>query len=137
MITLRGVSKAYLEQVLYEDANLQINAGDRLALVGPNGAGKSTLFKLILGEETSDSGETLLRSDLTRGYLPQETASFTGKMVLEETLSVATSVTGPLEAKAKKILVGLGFKQTDFTRPVAELSGGWRMRVAIARLLVE
>src|SRR5258708_7087646 len=137
MITLRGVSKAYHEQVLYEGADLQINAGDRLALVGPNGAGKSTLFKLILGEETADTGEVLLRSDLTRGYLPQETASFSDKEVLAGTLSAVPSVSGTLEAKAKKILVGLGFKQTDFTRPVAELSGGWRMRVAIARLLLE
>jgi ATP-binding cassette subfamily F protein 3 len=137
MITLRGVSKAYHEQVLYEDANLQINAGDRLALVGPNGAGKSTLFKLILGEENADSGEVMLRSDLSRGYLPQETASVTDKEVLAETLSALHAVTGTIEAKAKKILTGLGFKQTDFNRSVGELSGGWRMRVAIARLLLE
>src|SRR5436853_5128387 len=111
MITLRGVSKAYRDQVLYEKADLQINANDRLALVGPNGAGKSTLFKLILGEEAPDSGEILLRSDLTRGYLPQETATFSGRSVVEETLAAVPSVSGPLEAKAKKILVGLGFKQ--------------------------
>src|SRR5262245_15283673 len=137
MITLRGISKAYHEQILYQDANLQINAGDRLALVGPNGAGKSTLFKMILGEETADSGEVMLRSDLSRGYLPQETASVTDKEVLAETLAAIPTVTGPIEAKAKKILAGLGFKQTDFNRPVGELSGGWRMRVAIARLLLE
>jgi len=137
VITLRGVSKSFHEQVLYEEADLQINAGDRLALVGPNGAGKSTLFKLILGQEAADSGDILLRSDLTRGYLPQETASVTDKRVLAETLSAVHAASGPVEAKAKKILVGLGFKQTDFERPVAELSGGWRMRVAIARLLLE
>jgi ATP-binding cassette, subfamily F, member 3 len=137
VITLRGVRKAFHEQILYENADLQINMGDRLALVGPNGAGKSTLFKLILGEETADSGEVMLRSDLTRGYLPQETAHQTDKDVLTETLSGMPAATGAIEAKAKKILVGLGFKQTDFNRPVMELSGGWRMRVAIARLLLE
>jgi ATP-binding cassette, subfamily F, member 3 len=137
VITLRGVKKAFHEQVLYENADLQINAGDRLALVGPNGAGKSTLFKLILGEETADAGEVMLRSDLTRGYLPQETASQTDKEVLAEMLSGMPAASGAVEAKAKKILVGLGFKQTDFERPVRELSGGWRMRVAIAKLLLE
>jgi ATP-binding cassette subfamily F protein 3 len=137
MITLRGVRKAYQQQVLYEGADLQIKAGDRLALVGPNGAGKSTLFKLILGEETADAGEVMLRSDLSRGYLPQETATFSDKTVIRETLSATPEAGGTVEAKAKKILVGLGFKQTDFDRPVSELSGGWRMRVAIARLLLE
>jgi ATP-binding cassette, subfamily F, member 3 len=137
MITLRGVRKAYQQQVLYEGADLQINLGDRLALVGPNGAGKSTLFKLILGEESADAGEILLRSDLTRGYLPQETAHVSEKSVLMETLAGMGELSGAMEAKAKKILVGLGFKQSDFDRPVTELSGGWRMRVAIARLLFE
>src|SRR5258708_18221135 len=111
MITLRGVSKAYHEQVLYEGADLQINAGDRLALVGPNGSGKSTLFKLILGEESADAGDIILKTGVTFGYLPQETATFSGKTVLEETLDAAPATTGTLEAKAKKILVGLGFKQ--------------------------
>lgn len=153
MITLRNVHKSFGNQVLLEGASLQINGGDRFALVGPNGAGKSTLFKLILGKEEPDSGEISLRTGVTFGYLPQETADFSGGTVLEEALRPSASLRGNNDdgsptasfgddvstdhPKAKKILVGLGFKQTEFERPVSELSGGWQMRVAIARLLIE
>lgn len=135
MITLRNISKAFSDQVLLENVSLQINGQDRFALVGPNGAGKSTLFKLILRREEPDEGTVALRSGVTFGYLPQETAEFTGGRVLDEVVD-PTSADSTLVPKAKRILVGLGFQQTDFDRPVAELSGGWQMRVAIARLLV-
>lgn len=136
MITLRNIHKAFGDQVLFEDVSLQINSDDRFALVGPNGAGKSTLFKLIMGEEAPDDGDVSLRSGVRFGYLPQETTTLQGKAVLDETLG-DDGVDNIRTAKAKKILVGLGFKMADFTRPVSELSGGWQMRVAIAKLLLE
>jgi ATP-binding cassette subfamily F protein 3 len=136
MITLRNISKAFSDQVLLDDASLQINEKDRFALVGPNGAGKSTLFKLILGREEPDGGSVTLRTGVTFGYLPQETAEFHGGRVLDEVIG-ADVVDSTRSPKAKRILIGLGFKQTDFDRPVTELSGGWQMRIAIARLLVD
>ncbi len=136
MITLRNIHKSFGNQVLLDGASLQINSQDRFALVGPNGAGKSTLFKIILGQEEPDSGEVSLRSGVTFGYLAQETTTFSKTSVLDETLSEHAG-DASLEPKAKKILMGLGFRQTDFARPIAELSGGWQMRVAIARLLFE
>lgn len=136
MITLRSISKSFGAQTLLENASLQINSGDRFALVGPNGAGKSTLFKLIMGQDATDGGEVSLRSGVRFGYLPQETAALHGKSVLEETLGEEVE-NNRREAQAKKILMGLGFKITDFTRPTNELSGGWQMRVMIARLLVD
>jgi len=136
MITLRNVSKAFSDQVLLDEASLQINAQDRFALVGPNGAGKSTLFKLILGREEPDGGSVTLRTGVTFGYLPQETAEFHGGKVLDEVVGTE-GVDSTRSPKAKKILMGLGFRQTDFERPVTELSGGWQMRIAIARLLVD
>src|SRR3954466_12162599 len=115
MITLRNLSKSFGQQVLFEDVSLQINMGDRFALVGPNGAGKSTLFKLIMGMETPDEGEVTLRSGMTYGSLPQETPSLAGHSVLQEVTGASPDDPGQQErdakrgAKAKKILMGLGF----------------------------
>src|SRR5471032_1927203 len=136
MITLRNVSKAFGNKILFESVSLQINQEDRFALVGPNGAGKSTLFKLIMGVEPPDDGEISLRTGMTFGYLPQETSEFAGKPVLDEVLGDHIS-TNQRSAQAKKILMGLGFKISDFTRGISELSGGWQMRVAIAKLLLD
>jgi len=136
VITLRNVTKSFGSQTLFENVALQINDGDRYALVGPNGAGKSTLFRLIMGQEPPDEGDIFLRKGISFGYLPQETAALSGKAVLEEVLE-GDSSDSRREAQAKKTLMGLGFRITDFARPTSELSGGWKMRVMIARLLMQ
>ncbi len=137
MITIREVHKSFGLQTLFEGANLQINSGDRFALVGPNGAGKSTLFKMLLSEDFPDSGEIQFKRGITTGYLPQENAPMSELSVVEEALAHTTDPDGKMAAKAKSILMGLGFKTTDFERKVNTLSGGWAMRVAMARLLLE
>ncbi|OGR84855.1 MAG: hypothetical protein A2901_04085 [Elusimicrobia bacterium RIFCSPLOWO2_01_FULL_54_10] len=137
MITVKNVHKSYGLQTLLEEANLQINAGDRYALVGPNGAGKSTFLKMLLSEEFPDEGEIQFKRGITTGYLPQENAPVSDLTVLEDSLAHTEDPDGRMAAKAKAILMGLGFKVTDFERKVNTLSGGWAMRVAMARLLVE
>ena len=57
MISFTNISKQYGRQVLFVDASLQINPGEKVGLVGPNGAGKTTLFRMIVGEEAPDEGE--------------------------------------------------------------------------------
>ena len=136
MISLYQVSKSFGKQMLFEDASLQINEGERLTLVGPNGAGKSTLFKLILGQELPDCGDVVIKKGITMGYLPQESPPSIGGTVLSQALSHIEFPDGRIEAEAKQILIGLGFKQSDFERNLNTLSGGWVMRAVMAGLLV-
>ncbi|MBI4803345.1 MAG: ABC-F family ATP-binding cassette domain-containing protein [Elusimicrobia bacterium] len=154
MITIRNIYKSFGSQALFEDASLQINDGERFALVGPNGSGKTTLFKMMLREEEADEGEIQFKKGVVAGYLPQENAPVSERTVLEETLegldaSDSGTLSGDypqadttpwfplrLEAEAKAILMGLGFKVADFNRIVNTLSGGWAMRSAMARLLI-
>ena len=168
MLVLRKLTKSLNSRILFQDADMTVNYGERVALVGPNGAGKTTLFSLLLGEDTPDSG-TIQRDEYTTlGYLPQE-SEVTGTVTA---LDVATGKAGDLdqleailrkhesasttddpeyfeaqakfdvlhnpgvEAKAKKMLRGLGFKEEDWNRQARELSGGWMMRAHLARLLV-
>jgi ATP-binding cassette subfamily F protein 3 len=135
-VTLRGVCKSFGEQGLFEDANLQINQGDRYVLVGANGSGKSTLLRILVGEQEADSGEVSFRKGFTAGYLPQENAPLSPATVLETALSSIEDPDPKTEARAKAILMGLGFKVADFNRRIETLSGGWAMRAAMARLLL-
>jgi ATP-binding cassette, subfamily F, member 3 len=168
MLSIRKLKKTLGGRTLFEEADMQVNYGERVALVGPNGAGKSTLFSLLLKKDEPDAG-SIERDEWTMiGHLAQE-----GEATGEETvLDVATGRAGEIpaleeqlrrleeagtvdlpeyaeasakhaaltdakvEAKAKRILVGLGYKQEDFDRKAKELSGGWVMRAHLARLLV-
>ena len=72
MISFSNVSKQYGRQVLFIEADFQLNPGEKVGLVGPNGAGKSTLFRMIMGEEAPDEGTISLPKKLTLGYFRQE-----------------------------------------------------------------
>ena len=168
MLTIRKLKKSYGGETLFEGADLQINYGERVALVGPNGAGKSTIFRIILKEEEADKG-TVERDEWTLvGFLPQESEEVGDYTVIQiatgrageieklekklKKLEDAGTVDLPeyseaqgmfdalndpkVEAKAKKMLRGLGYAETDFDRPAKEMSGGWIMRAHLARLLV-
>lgn len=169
MLTIRNLAKSFNNRVLFKEASMTVNYGERVALVGPNGAGKSTLFSLILGGDTPDGGTVDRDEWTTLGYLPQEAEALGADSVLdiavgkageleelEEILrqhEKAGTVQDPayfeahakhdalqnpqFEAKVKKILKGLGFKEEDHDRPARELSGGWVMRAHLARLLAQ
>jgi ATP-binding cassette subfamily F protein 3 len=147
MLTVSNVAKGYGGRTLFEDASLQFNRQDRLGLVGPNGAGKSTLFKLILRQEDPDEGLVTFQRGVTVGFLPQESAPIGEESVLELATSFHDPGTtsddyhfyadGPAIAKAKRLLKGLAFRESDYERPARELSGGWVMRAHLARLLVQ
>jgi ATP-binding cassette subfamily F protein 3 len=142
MLTISDVSKAYGPQILFDEVSLQINRTDRVGLIGPNGAGKTTLFSLILGVEEPDKGTIAREKNVVVGHLPQECAPAGEGTVLEMALAAIRahdheSGGYQLEAKAKRILAGLSFREKDFDRPLREMSGGWVMRAHLARLLVQ
>lgn len=137
MLTVSQVTKAYGGRTLFSEATLQVNRGDRIGLIGANGAGKSTLFSLILRNNEPDSGTVSIQRGISVGFLPQESAPAGDETVLELALSgVEESESYSLEPKAKRILSGLAFRETDFERPAKALSGGWIMRAHLAKLLV-
>ena len=86
------ISKSFGGRTLYEGATLQLNAGQRWALVGPNGAGKTTLLKIVMGTETADEGTVSFQKGTTVGYLEQETKLAGHDTALEEVMASATEI---------------------------------------------
>jgi ATP-binding cassette subfamily F protein 3 len=146
---------------ILKGASASVPAGRRVGLVGRNGAGKTTLLKAILGQLTPDLGEISTPKDWRIGALAQEAPSGPASL-LDTVLSADTERTTLLTraehendphaiaeiharlhtidsysapARAAEILAGLGFATEEQSRPCAEFSGGWRMRVALAAVL--
>lgn len=172
------IEKSFGSRVLFTGASLQINAGERYALVGPNGAGKTTLLKIIMGIDSPDTGSVTFAKDANVGYLEQETKLASDTSILQEVMDAAVEIKTlgersqelqlviadqgaqgdvdqsileeyghvqdrferlggyELEANARQILAGLGFKPSDFDQPCSEFSGGWQMRIALAKLFL-
>jgi ATPase subunit of ABC transporter with duplicated ATPase domains len=177
MIVVNSISKQYGRQILFLEASMQLNAGEKVGLVGPNGAGKTTLFRLIVGEEQPDEGDVSIPKRTTIGLFRQDTAEMSGRSVLDEAIAgsgrlgdlhheltdLATALADParvreadsvlarysevqdeyqhrggydLESRAYEVLHGLGFEQDQIQGDVAALSGGWKTRVAMAKVLL-
>ncbi|MBV6498257.1 MAG: putative ABC transporter ATP-binding protein YheS [Prosthecobacter sp.] len=138
MLSVHNVSKTYAGRTLFSGVSFHINRGEKIGLIGPNGAGKSTLFSLLLRESTPDDGQVTMEKGLNFGFLPQESAPVDDVTVLQlATGHVDEHHRWELEPKAKRILKGLAFRESDFDRNARTLSGGWVMRAHLARLLVQ
>lgn len=135
MLKLSGVCKSFGERILFENVGFSLSYGERLGVVGRNGSGKSTLFKLILGQETPDQGEIVFPRDYRCGYLAQHLDFKAENIVREASRSIANE-DGSLDYKVKTILSGLGFSEADMMQPAAHFSGGYQIRVELARVLV-
>lgn len=172
------IEKSFGARTLFTGATLQVNSGERYALVGPNGAGKTTLLKIIMGIDSPDAGSVTFAKDANVGYLEQETKLAGDTSIIQEVMDAAIEIKTmgeraeelqlkiaeagesgevpqamldeyghvqdrferlggyELESNARQILAGLGFKPSDFDQPCSEFSGGWQMRIALAKLFL-
>jgi len=135
MIELINISKSYPTGELYSDLNLRLNSGDKVGLVGRNGTGKSTLFKLILGEEHQDHGEIKFPKAYKIGALKQY-FDFTEKKLIDETALALGEENKYDIYKAEKMLFGLGFTEEDLQKDPKSFSGGFQIRINLAKLLL-
>ncbi|MFJ7315140.1 ATP-binding cassette domain-containing protein [Pseudomonas sp. NPDC098747] len=165
MIRLQNLTLQRGPQRLLEDAELTLHAGHKAGLIGANGAGKSSLFALLRGELHPDSGDCLLPADWRIAHMRQEVDTLErlavdyvldGDLRLREVqrdLAVAEEAHDGValarlhveldsadgytaDARARKLLAGLGFTNEQMDRQVADFSGGWRMRLNLAQALM-
>ena len=132
VLVIDGVSKSYGEKQLFRDLALTVAGGERIALIGDNGAGKSTLVKLILGEETPDSGYLQRGPAIRTAYLPQ-TVRFSDDTRSAYDTMLYDGRCQPQEARDR--LAAFGFRGEDVFTPVGALSGGERSRLCLCMLM--
>src|SRR4051812_7085651 len=177
MIRLDNISKQNGHQILFIEASMGIQKGEKVGLVGPNGAGKTTLFRMITGQEQPDDGLVAIDPGMTIGYFSQDVGEMSGQSAVAavmdgvgpvsalaaEMATLEAAMVDPdqadtldatmerygevlerfqeldgyaLEARAREVLDGLSFSQERMDSDVGLLSGGWKMRVALARILL-
>ena len=137
MLNVSNLKKAYGPQELFSDVSFVVNLQERVGLVGRNGHGKSTLFKIILGLEEADSGDIFLSKGYSVGHLSQHLV-FTESTILDEVCLSLPLLDGCWKEtyKAEAMLHGLGFTDEDFHRGPSEFSGGYQIRLNLAKLLL-
>jgi ATP-binding cassette, subfamily F, member 3 len=165
MITLKNVTLRRGAKVLLETATVTLNPGEKVGLVGRNGAGKSSLFALLTGKLHEDAGEYYIPTQWRMGQvaqdMPETDQSATDFVVEGDTvLAAARAEVAAAEAtddyermahaytalhdagehdaasRAQALILGLGFKTSELDNPVNSFSGGWRMRLQLARALM-
>lgn len=135
MISVENLSKSFGGQVLFEDASFRLNSRERVGLVGRNGHGKSTLFRMLAGRESPDSGKIVIPKQYRIGHLEQH-IEFTEPTVLAEGMRGLPETESDHHWKVEKVLAGLGFSDEDMHRPPREFSGGYQVRLSLAKVLV-
>lgn len=136
MIIVDNITKSFGTQELFRNAGFRLNARERVGLVGRNGHGKTTLFRLIIGEEEVDSGTIGIPKAYSIGHVRQE-PEFTEDTVLKEGCRGMPAGERQDRWKAEKILAGLGFAANDMHKHPSQLSGGFQIRLNLAKVLLQ
>ena len=134
-VIVEGLSKSYGDKVVFQDANMAIERGQKISFVGRNGEGKSTMIKAIMGE-IGFEGKCELGHNVKVGYFAQNQASLLDlKLSVFETVDEVAK--GEVRTQIKNILGRFMFSGDDIDKKVSVLSGGERTRLAMVKLLLE
>lgn len=136
LLTMKHMTKAYTDKVLFDDVDFSLEEGEKVGIIGVNGTGKSTLLKIIAGLEECDQGELVKGSHVLINYLPQNPIFPEDVTIYDYVVTANTTEENKwsIEGEAKTILTRLGF--TDYQQKAAHLSGGEKKKVALAATLL-
>lgn len=136
LLTIKGLTKAYTDKILFAGADFSINEGDKIGMIGINGTGKSTLLKIIAGLEEAERGEITRGNSVHCRYLPQDPVFEPGTTIYDYviTKNITHQNEWSIEGDAKSVLNRLGFTKYDLKTDL--LSGGQKKKVALAAALM-
>ena len=135
MIIVDNLSKSYGKQGLFESISFKVNRRERVGVVGRNGHGKTTLFRMIVGQEEPDGGTISKPRNYRIGYVEQR-ISFTEDTVRAEAAKALAHDAANEIWRVEKVLAGLGFEPADLDKRPLELSGGYQVRLNLAKVLL-
>ncbi len=165
MLSLTNIALRRGQTVLFEQLSLQVHSGQRLGVIGANGCGKSSLFAMLMGQLEPDAGEFSMNSDDVIAHVAQESPDGSASAIdhvidgdaelRDVEAAIAAHDNGDTqnnvhvlyermeaidgyaaESRAARLLHGLGFSDDDYRKSVSDFSGGWRMRLNLARALM-
>ena len=139
VIEAKNVSKAYGDKLLYDDLNFQLPQAGIVGIIGPNGAGKTTIFKMIMGEESPDSGNFEVGDTAKIAYVDQKHANIDNDKSIWENFSDSQELVmmGGKQVNSRAYLSRFNFSGSEQNKKVSKLSGGERNRLHLAMTLKE
>ena len=133
LIRISDLSKSFGSRILFSDVNLFVNGGEKIGLIGPNGSGKSTLIKIIMGQETADSGEVWKTPSLKVAYMSQDVFDLPEEKTIFE---MANDYDNEKKQFFFSNLVNMGFDRELFKNKIKTLSLGQRMRIKLVQIIL-
>ncbi len=135
VLILKGMSKGYAGRTLFEDFDLHLRAGDRVAIIGPNGVGKTTLLRCVVGQEAPDAGRTIYGSNVDVGYYDQQQW---GLHPEKDIMSEVWDDFPRMEpGEVRSVLALFLFTGEEVFKKVGTLSGGEMGRIALSKLMLK
>lgn len=132
VIKIQNLSKRFESKIIFENANMTLTYGEKVALIGKNGAGKTSLIKMILGEDLQFSGEIKLGASIKMGYIPQNIIFENTNQTILEFFLDDNSFT---ETQARAKLAKYGFRGENVFKKIGFLSGGEKVRLLLIKLI--